>query len=229
MKRETTPHAGQTRIPLRAASWIAIAAILAAVLALGAARSAQALTISSPVGPGATLAVDDFAEDPAEDEEGEDEEGAELEECELSEDEEEEEVCEESEVEEEATPPECLLSSATATVATSPAHDSVRIAVRYTSRTAAAVKVELKLRGRKGPLSLGGDQERFKRSGVYRETQRLTDPQMAKVVAAKSFTVELLAVNTPRYCHRYFDSELTVKRASGGGLTWSAPAARSGA
>jgi hypothetical protein len=205
-----------------------VAAILAAALTLGVASSAQALTIAPPLGPGVTLAVDDFAEDPAEDEESEDEEGAEFEECELSEDEE-EEICEGGEGEEETTPPECLLSSATATVATSPARDTVRIAVRYTSRAAAAVKVELKLRGRKGALALGGDQERFKRSGVYRETQRLTDPQMAKVVAAKSFTVELLAVNTPRYCHRYFDSELTVKRTSGGGLTWSEPAARSGA
>ena len=39
-------------------------------------------------------------------------------------------------------------------------------------------------------------------------------------------TVELQAVNTPSYCHRYFDQKLTMKRASGGGLTWSEPAAR---
>lgn len=229
MKRETTPHVGQARIPVRAAWWIAIAAVLVALLSLGAARSAQALTIAAPAAPGSTLAFDDLVEDPAEEGEVEGEEEAEFEECEVFADEgEEEEICEEGETGEEATPPECLLSSAEATVLTSPSHDTVRISVRYTARSAAAVRVDLKLRGRKGALRLGGEQERFKRSGVYRETERLTDPQMAKVIAAKSFTVELAAVNTPRYCHSYFDSELTVKRASGGGLTWSAPAARSG-
>ena len=112
---------------------------------------------------------------------------------------------------------------------TSPNRGTVRVYRPLHRQQPAAVKIGLKLRGRKGALTLGGDQERFKRAGVYRQTERLSDPQMAKVVAAKSFTVALRAVNTPRYCHRYFDSELTVRRASGGGLTWSAPAARSGA
>jgi hypothetical protein len=225
MQRKTASLAEHVPTATRIAWWVALLATLALAFTVGIANSAQAMTL--PAGPSslAAIVLPDDEEEAGEDDEGEEEAG--FEECELSEDEE-EEICEEVEAGDEATPPECLLNSATATVAAIPARDTVRISVRYTSRTSAAVNVELKLRGRKGSLKLGGDQERFKRSGVFRETQQLTDPQMAKVVAAKSFTVELLAVNTPRYCHRYFDSELTVKRASGGGLTWSAPAARSG-
>lgn len=224
MQRKTTGFAEHVPTATRIGWCVALLATLALALTVGIANSAQAMTM--PGSPGSLIAAalpDDGEEEADEEEEAEDESG--FEECELSEDEE-EEFCEEADAEE-ATPPECLLSSAEATVSTSPAHGIVRISVRYTSRTSAAVNVDLKLRGRKGSLKLGGDQERFKRSGVFRETERLSDPQMAKVVAAKSFTVELLAVNTPRYCHRYFDNELTVKRASGGGLTWSAPAARS--
>ncbi|MGE0066818.1 MAG: hypothetical protein AB7T48_05635 [Solirubrobacterales bacterium] len=225
MQRKTTGIAEQ-RLPAatRIAWWVALLATLALAFTVVFANSAEAMTLS----PGSLNAVafpGEEEEDPAEEDESAEED--EFEECEVVEEEgEEEEFCEEAEVEE-ATPPECLLSSAEATVVTSPAHDTVRVAIRYTSRSSAAVRIDLKLRGRKGSLNLGGGQERFKRAGVFRETERLTDPQMVKVVAAKSFTVELQALNTPRYCHRYFDRELTVKRASGGGLTWSAPAARS--
>lgn len=223
MQRNTTGIAQRLPAATRIAWWVSLLATLALAFTVVFASSAEAMTLS----PGSLNAVafPDDEEDPAEEDESAEE--VEFEECEVVEEEgEEEEICEEAEVEE-RTPPECLLSSAEATVVTSPAHDTVRVAIRYTSRSSAAVRIDLKLRGRKGSLNLGGGQERFKRAGVYRETERLTDPQMVKVVAAKSFTVELQALNTPRYCHRYFDSELTVKRASGGGLTWSAPAARS--
>lgn len=200
-------------------------ATLVLVFALGLAKSAQAVTLPGGAGSVAAVVLPEPEEDPAAADEAEEE--WEFEECELSEDEE-EEFCADDEGEE-GTPPECLLSSAEATVSTNPAHDSVRLAVRYTARASAAVKIDFGLRGRKGSLSLGGDQKRFKLAGVFRQTERLSETQMAKVAAAKSFTVELQAVNTPRYCHRYFDRNLTVKRPSGAGLTWSEPTARSGA
>jgi hypothetical protein len=183
--------------------------------------------VTLPGVPGAlpSITIPDPEEEPEEAEE--DEDGWEYEECEVGEAEDEEEVECEEELEE-ATPPECLLSSAVATVSASPARDVVRLSLRYTARSSAAVTVGIRLHGNKGALKLGVDQKRFKRAGVFRQTERLSDAQMKRVVAAKDFTVELAAVNTPRYCHRYFDRHLTVKRASGAALTWSEPAARSG-
>lgn len=217
---ETVGEHGPTAI--RIGWWVSFVATLALILGLGLAKSAQAFTF--PATPGAIPSA--LLPDPEEaEEESEEDEGWEYEECEA---EEEEVVCEEEELEEEATPPECLLSSAVATVSASPARDRVRLSVRYTARAPATVTVGVRLRGGKGALKLSVDQKRFKRAGVFRQTERLSEAQMKKVVAAKDFTVELAAVNTPRYCHRYFDRHLTVKRASGAGLTWSEPARRSG-
>jgi hypothetical protein len=47
---------------------------------------------------------------------------------------------------------------------------------------------------------------------------------MKRVLAAKSFTVGLRAVNTPAYCHRSLDQKLTVRR----GNTWAEPRAQQG-
>jgi hypothetical protein len=227
MRRRTAALGQHPPTAIRIACWVSLLAALALVLSLGLTRSAQALTLPAGAGPVGALAIPDAEEEFGEEGEGGAEDGWEFEECEFSEDEE-LEACEEAEGEE-GTPPECLLSSTEATVFTNPAHDTVRLTVRYTARTSAAVNIDLGLRGSKGSLDLGADQKRFKRAGVFRQTERLSEAQMAKVVAAKSFTVGLQAVNTPIYCHRYFDRSLTVRHASGGGLTWSAPAARSGA
>ncbi len=227
MRRKAASFPHHPPATTKIAWWVSFLATLALVFGLGLAKSAQALTPTAGTGPVLAAALPEVEEEEGEEDETPSDEGWEFEECELSEDEE-EEFCEEDEGEE-GSPPECLLSSAEATVSTIPAHDTVRLAIRYTARSPAAVTINLGLRGRKGSLSLGEDQKRFKRAGVFHRTERLSEAQMAKVMAAKSFTVELQAVNTPRYCHRYFDRSLTVKRASGAGLTWSAPAARSGA
>jgi len=222
MRRESPETLGEHGpAAIRVGWWISFLATLLLILGFGVAKSAQAVTL-----PGASGAIPSiFIPDPEEEaEEEEDEASWEDEECEVSEDEEEVE-CEEEELEE-ATPPECLLSSAVATVSASPARDTVRLSIRYTARSSAAVKVGFRLRGNRGALRLGAGQERFKRAGVFRQTERLSAAQMKKVIAAKDFTVELAALNTPRYCHRYFDRHLTVKRASGAALTWSEPAAR---
>lgn len=210
---------------VRVGWWISFVATLVLVFALGVAKSAQAVTLPGASGPIAAIVLPD-PEEEEEEEAEEDEAGWESEECEIGEDEEEVE-CEEDELEE-ATPPECLLSSAVATVSASPLRGTVRLSVRYTARSAAAVRVGFRLRGNKGALKVSDDQMRFKKAGVFRQTERLSDAKMKRVVAAKDFTVELAAVNTPRYCHRYFDRHLTVKRAHGTGLTWSEPAARRG-
>lgn len=227
-RRHTSTDQENSPISIRLAWWGGFLATLVLVFALAQAKSAHAFTLPAPANALVT-SFDDEGEAEADDL-FEDEEGWEYEEeCEIvGEGEEEEELCEEAESED-GTPPECLLSSAEATVSAVPARDTLRLSVRYTARTPAAVKVSYWLRGGKGPLRLGEDRPRFSRQGTFRSTERLSDPQMAKVLAARDFTVELQAVNTPRYCHRYFDQKLSVKRASGAGLTWSEPAARASA
>jgi len=225
-RRSAPPGESASPLSIRVAWWVAFLATLALVFAIAQTR-AEALVLPTPLGP-----VPVLAEEEDEDELGADdgdEEGWEYdEECEFVGEDEEEEFCEETEGED-GTPPECLLSSAEATVSALPARDTLRLSVRYTARSSAAVKVEYFLRGGNGPLSLGEDRNRFERKGTFRQTERLTEAQMQRVIAARTFTVELAAVNTPRYCHRYFDQKLTVKRASGGGLTWQEPAARAAA
>lgn len=224
-RRHTSEDDQGSPLAIRLAWWGGFLATLVLVFALAQAKSAHAATLPAPV-DAIVGAVDDEGEDESP-EYDENEDGWEYEEeCEVfGEGDEEEEFCEEIEGDD-GTPPECLLSSAEATVSAVPARDTLRLSVRYTARSPAAVKVEYWLRGGKGPLRLGEDRKRFNRQGTFRATERLSDPQMAKVVAARNFTVELQAVNTPRYCHRYFDQKLTVKRNSAGGLTWSEPAAR---
>lgn len=227
-RRHTSSDEPGSPIAIKLAWWAGFLATLVLVFALAQAKSAHA-ALSLPA-PAASLVVldeeleDEFEEGAEDEEDWEYEEGCEV----FGEGEEEEEICEEVE-EEEGPPSECLLSSAEATVSALPARDTLRLSVRYTSRAPAAVKVEYSLRGGKGSLRLGEERKRFNRQGTFRASERLSDPEMARVVAARSFTVELQAVNTPRSCHRYFDQKLTVKRASGGGLTWSEPAARAAA
>lgn len=226
-RRHTSQDEQGSPIAIKLAWWAGFLATLVLVFALAQAKSAGAATLPAPI-DGIVGALAEEGEEEAPEEENEDS-WEYSEECEVfGEGEEEEEFCEEVEGED-GTPPECLLSSAEATVSAVPARDTLRLSIRYTARTPAAVKVEYWLRGGKGPLRLGEDRKRFNREGTFRSTERLSDPQMAKVVAARNFTVELQAVNTPSYCHRYFDQKLTVKRNSGGGLTWSEPAARTSA
>lgn len=182
---------------------------IALIAILGMARSAQALTV--PVTTGAATAAllppptDQEVEEEVEP--GEEEEELEVEEC---------EGCE-ADTESEA----CLLSSASATVSASSATNKVRLVVRYTAFVRAVVGVDYWLRGSKGPLTLGKDMKRFETTGVLRLTESLSDEQMAKVIAARDFTVRLRPVNAPSYCERRFDKHLTFKHTTAAGLTWS--------
>jgi hypothetical protein len=46
---------------------------------------------------------------------------------------------------------------------------------------------------------------------------------MAKVLAARDFTVRLRVLDAPGYCRPFFDHQLSVRRTTPGGLTWSDP------
>lgn len=219
MRRKSAIASDHEAHAARIAWWASFFATLALIAILGMARSAQALTLPV-VGSVETAAApappsDEEPEDEAEAEASEDEE-FEAEECEESEDEE----CEGDEAGPEA-PDECVLSSAEATIFASANQDRIRLLVRYTTSSPSAVVVDYGLHGSKGSLYLGGDKKHFAKKGVLQLTRRLTDTQMAKVTAAKGFTVRLRALTAPPYCHPFFDRQLNVRRATPSGLAWS--------
>lgn len=191
--------------------------LLVLLLLLCLAPAARALTVSAP-----TLSVlaDPLAA-PAE-EEGEGEAAAsEDEEIEIEEECEEEEPgeCAEDSGGPEA-PVECLLTSLEPTVFAFGNSDKVRLQVRYSTVSPTSVKVDYGLHGGKGALFLDSEKKRFGRNGVLRLNRKLTEDQMAKVLAARDFTVRLRVLDAPRWCGSYFDRHLDVRRATPRGLTW---------
>ncbi len=195
---------------VRFAWLVSFLATLSLVAILAMAKSAQAETVAV----GALAATQPFDTEYGE-EAGEEGEEIEFEEC----DEEEEEECEEEEADPEA-PEACLLSSAHAAIFASSNRAKVRLQVRYDLDSPSAVAVEYGLHGSKGALFLGSDRKRFARHGVFHTTRKLTDSQMAKVLAAKNFTVRLNVLAAPPYCLPFFDRQLSIRRATPGGLTW---------
>lgn len=213
MRRKHATAASQEAQEIRFAWGVAFFATVALVAILGLARSAQALPLSVAGAPSSAA-----ERTPPPDEEFEDE-------AETSEEDEfEDEFCEEDEEcgEDEGrggAPPDCLLTSADPTVSAS--HDKVRLAVHYTTFSPTPVAVEYGLHGSKGSLFLGTDKKRFGASGTLHLSKHLTDAEMTKVMAAKSFTVRLRVAAAPGYCSSFFDHQLKVKRATPSGLAWS--------
>ncbi len=203
----------------RLAWLLSFLATLALVAVLAMARSAQALTVVAPGGAGAALATAAPVDlEPEEEDEGE-EELEEADECEVD-----EEACEDGSDDPEA-PSECLLRSAEATIFASPTQDKLRLVVRYAAVAPAMVAVDYGLHGGKGSLYLGQSRKRFAKAGVFRATETLSESQMAKVVAARDFTVQFSPLDAPSFCRHYFDRHLTVRHAAPSGLTWTAPEA----
>jgi hypothetical protein len=213
MRRRVTAVASDEAASIRFAWWVAFFATLTLIAVLGIAKSAQALTVplaGPPVLVGAPAPPpDEESEDEAE---ASEDEGFELEECE------EDEECEGDTGLD--APQECLLSKAEATVFATANKDQVRLQVRYTTTSPTPVAVALGLHGAKGSLYLGGEKKQFARQGVLRLTRSLSEDQMAKVMAAKDFTVRLRVPTAPDYCKAFFDRQLDIKRATPSGLAW---------
>jgi hypothetical protein len=210
------PARGESARVVRLAGLASFLATLALVAILAMAKSAQALTVADPGSAAALAATASPSDLESEEEEGE----FEAEGCE----EDEEEACEEEDGGPEA-PSECVLGSAQATVFASPAQDRVRLVVRYAAASPAMVAVDYWLHGGKGSLYLGQSRKYFSRTGVFRQAETLDEAQMAKVIGAKDFTVQLYAVDAPNYCRHYFDRHLTVRHAAPSGLIWADPEA----
>jgi hypothetical protein len=217
MRRRPASIADHDAQLVRFAWWAAFLATLSLAAILGLARSAQAMTLPVAV-PAVTAAPDAF----------EDEDEGEGEEAEASEDEEfelddcgEEEECEDfGEDDGTEAPAECLLSSADATVFATANRDRVRLQIRYTTTAPTPVAVAYGLHGSKGSLYLGGDRQRFATRGVLRLTRDLSEQQMAKVMAAKDFTVRLRVAAAPGYCKAFFDRQLDIRHPTPSGLSW---------
>ncbi|HMI81296.1 MAG TPA: hypothetical protein VK480_05865 [Solirubrobacterales bacterium] len=210
---------------MRKLSILLVLLLLSLLTAVASAASAHALSLPDPGQVGTLAAPGDEEEDEDEEAAEEDDEEAEdasedgedsliaaLRACEGAADEEgcEERVTKETEAE------ECLLESADASVKASPGSGKVRLTVRYRSFEPISVSVDARLRGAKGGLRLGQDRTRFRRSGVYRDTFKLGERQMAKALAARKFTIDLQAAGTPGYCAVH----LTASRA-GAKPRWS--------
>jgi hypothetical protein len=181
------------------------------------APAAQALTLPGPAG----FALPDPLAAPAEEEEEGEAEASEEEGIEI------EEECEEEEAggcDEEASGPEapveCLLTTVEPTAFAFGNSGKVRLQIRYTASSPTSVKVDYGLHGGKGSLFLGSEKKRFAKKGVLQLNRKLTESQIAKVLAARDFTVRLRVLGAPRWCGSYFDRHLTVRRATPGGLTW---------
>jgi hypothetical protein len=213
MRRKPVPLAARESHTLRFAWWVSFLATLVLIALLGLARSAQAETVADPLLSAVVLPTAPEAEEEAETAE---EDGEEVEECEVEEDE--DECAEEAE---EETGEECILKSAEATVLVLPDRDKVKLTLRYTTFSPAVVSVRYGLRGGKGRLKMGGDSRRFGHRGVFRETEKLSEAEMAKTKAATEFEVGAYAVNAPGYCHQLFDRKLTARHASHGTIAWT--------
>ncbi len=215
MRRRVSAAATDEATAIRFAWWAAFFATLTLVVVLGIAKSAQALTVPPTGTPGTVAAPAPSASEESEDEEAEASEGLEDAECE-----EDEEECEEEVGDATEAPAECLLSSAEATVTASANKDKVRLQVHYETSSPTAVAVEYGLHGSKGSLYLGGEKRQFARHGVLRLTRTVSEAQMAKVMAAKAFTVRLRVPAAPGYCRAFFDHQLDSRRATPTGLAW---------
>jgi hypothetical protein len=197
------------------------AAVLLATLVatLGLAGSARAASL--PLGaPWPLATVPLFAPEDDGEAEAAEVEGEEVEVCEETEDG--VEVCtDETTASEAEASGACMLKSAEATILVLPAKDTVRLTLRYTAFAPAVVSVQYGLRGRKGSLMVGTDSRRFSRKGVFRETEKLSEAEMARANAATGFDVRVRAVNTPGHCRGLFDRELTSRRSAHGRSTWT--------
>ena len=58
---------------------------------------------------------------------------------------------------------------------------------------------------------------------MIRDTETLSSTQMARVLAARNFTIQLRPAHAPRSCNHLLDRHLTVRKNAAGRLTWSDP------
>jgi hypothetical protein len=220
MRRKPSPTADHEADLARFAWWISFFVTLTLVVTLGLAHSAQAQTAPAAILPATAAALPADDEDFEGEAESSEDEGFEGYECD-----EEIEECEEDESGDgpgggPEAPAECVLTSVKAAVFAAGNRDRVRLQIHYKTTAPTAVIVDYGLHGSKGALFLGSERKRFGKKGVLRLSRNLTEPQMAKVLAAKGFTVRLRVPEAPRYCASLFERQVDVRQATPSGLAW---------
>jgi hypothetical protein len=202
-------------------------------------------------------ALRDAAPEPEEEDDGEEaggeveeveEEGL-LEECEAAADEFEfEDAAEEKEFEEEvaecekeakkgksaafvSAPEECVVEHAESTIQTLPGSDRIRLTVHYKDSSTGAVAIGLKLKDRKGSLSLEHTTRHLGHDGTLHLTTKLGESEMERAEDAREFDVALRAPGTPGYCGDMLEQRLRTaaspaahgSRAHGSSRVFRAP------
>lgn len=192
-------------------------ATLALIALFGFAPVTDALNAPGPFPESAAIAIASASEDAEFEAEASEDEEFEVEEC--IEDEE-EECVEEEEQGRSVAPPECLLSSAEPVVFAASNRDRVRLQIRYETASPTTATVVYGLHGGKGALYLGSEKKHLGKQGVLRLNRDLTEVQMAKVVAAKDFTVRIRVAAAPGWCQALFERQLDLRRATPSGFSW---------
>ncbi|HET9184505.1 MAG TPA: hypothetical protein VFN82_00060 [Solirubrobacterales bacterium] len=117
-------------------------------------------------------------------------------------------------------PRKCILRVARARVFVYAKRDKARLVIHYTSYRPAQVTVTYALRGGHGKLTLGSAGAKFKKAGVFRLPEHLSAAGMAKLRAAKSFSVRFRIPKAPHSCGRYYAKRLTIPRKVSGQTVW---------
>ncbi|HEY2480044.1 MAG TPA: hypothetical protein VGI17_15120 [Solirubrobacterales bacterium] len=213
------------------------APLLVLVILLGSLTASQAAEAASPTAAAPIvphLALRDAAEpkEEGEDDEAEGSEAFEAEGCggdefEFGEDEEfeedefefEAEECAEEEAKKAggegfvSAPAVCLVRRAESSVATLPGADRVLLTVRYKTDAPTEVIVGLKLKDRKGSLTLEHATKHLGANGVLHLTTKLDAAAMERAQAAHEFDVSLRAPETPGFCGNLLEQRLHVSGA----------------
>jgi hypothetical protein len=152
------------------------------------------------------------------------EEEGEVEEGETEETEEDEEESEEGGSEPglpQGVPNECLEYTAAARVLSSLSRQTVRLELRYDSSESGEASLSYTLKGSKGSLKLGTAKWHLSPWGHLERTAHLSDPELVKLQAARSFTVQVDLPGTPSFCEIYGTRHLTSQHRTGEQTIWS--------
>jgi hypothetical protein len=112
-----------------------------------------------------------------------------------------------------SAPAACLVRRAESSVATLPASGRIQLTVRYKTYAPTEVSVGLKLKDRKGSLTLEHATKHLGAGGVLRLTTKVDDAVLERAEAAHEFDVSLRAPETPGFCGNLLEQRLPVSAA----------------
>lgn len=118
-------------------------------------------------------------------------------------------------------PDECLEYTVAARVVSSLSRQTVRLELRYDSGESGEASLSYMLKGNKGSLKLGTAKWHLSPWGHLERTAHISDRELAKLAAARSFTVRVDLPGTPSFCEIYSTRHLTSRHRTGEQTIWS--------